>query len=57
VENSVEKHDSIFVSDSAGDGSAFCTGAGAGTLARQRQNGATPARRAGYFKFFFPTQT
>ena len=34
VENSVEKHDSIFVSDSAGDGSAFCTGASAGTFVR-----------------------
>ena len=32
VENSVEKHSSIFVSDSARDGSAFCTGASAGTF-------------------------
>jgi hypothetical protein len=32
VENSVEKGQSIFVSDSARDGSAFCTGAGAGTF-------------------------
>jgi hypothetical protein len=32
VENSVEKRDGISVSDSARDGSAFCTGASAGTL-------------------------
>jgi hypothetical protein len=32
VENAVEKNDSIFVSDSVGNGSAFCTGAGAGTF-------------------------
>jgi hypothetical protein len=32
VDNAVEKNDSFFVSDSAGDGSAFCTGAGAGTF-------------------------
>jgi hypothetical protein len=32
VENSVEKHDGISVSDSAENGSAFCTGAGAGTF-------------------------
>jgi hypothetical protein len=41
VENSVEKRESIFVSDSARDGSAFCTGASAGTFAMQ-----PPARRA-----------
>jgi hypothetical protein len=32
VENSVEKHRRIFVSDSARDGSALCTGASAGTF-------------------------
>jgi hypothetical protein len=32
VDNSVEKHGSIFVSDSAGNGSALCTGASAGTF-------------------------
>jgi hypothetical protein len=35
VENSVEKPDSIFVSDSAKDSSAFCTGASAGTSVLQ----------------------
>jgi len=30
VENSVEKGHSIFVSDSSGNGSTLCTGAGAG---------------------------
>jgi len=39
VENSVEKGHSIFVSDSAGDASALCTGAGAGTFVEQRQAG------------------
>jgi hypothetical protein len=32
VDNSVEKLGSIVVSDSSGNGSAFCTGASAGTL-------------------------
>jgi hypothetical protein len=32
VDNSVEKPDRIAVSDSARDGSALCTGAGAGTF-------------------------
>jgi hypothetical protein len=35
VENSVEKHESIFVSDSARDGSALCTGARAGLFVLQ----------------------
>src|SRR5579863_4327851 len=35
VENSVEKHESIFVSDSARDGSALCTGVSAGTFVLQ----------------------
>jgi hypothetical protein len=35
VENSVEKHRSIFVSDSAENGSAFCTAARAGTFVLQ----------------------
>src|ERR1700726_2601245 len=35
VENSVEKHECIFVSDATRDGSAFCTGASAGTLVLQ----------------------
>jgi hypothetical protein len=39
VENAVEKHESIFVSDSAKDGSAFCTGASAGTLVLQPSAG------------------
>jgi len=37
VENSVEKGHSILVSDSTGDASAVCTGAGAGTFAVKRQ--------------------
>ena len=37
VENSVEKRHSIFVSDSPGDASALCTGAGAGPLVVQRR--------------------
>jgi 23S rRNA (cytidine1920-2'-O)/16S rRNA (cytidine1409-2'-O)-methyltransferase len=35
VENSVEKRHSIFVSDSSGNASAICTGAGAGTFVVQ----------------------
>jgi len=35
VENSVEKPERIFVSDSTSDGSAFCTGASAGTFVLQ----------------------
>jgi hypothetical protein len=35
VGNSVEKLDGIFVSDSTTGGSAFCTGASAGTLVPQ----------------------
>jgi 23S rRNA (cytidine1920-2'-O)/16S rRNA (cytidine1409-2'-O)-methyltransferase len=37
VENSVEKRDSILVSDSARDCSAFCTALGAGTLVTRAQ--------------------
>ena len=37
VENSVEKGHSIFVSDSSGDASALCTGAGAGTFVVKQQ--------------------
>jgi hypothetical protein len=44
VENSVEKHDSIFVSDSARDGSAFCTASGAGTFVVRTQTRSLPVR-------------
>jgi hypothetical protein len=35
VDNAVEKQDRIFVSDSARNGSAVCTGVGAGTFVLQ----------------------
>ncbi|MGC2542972.1 MAG: hypothetical protein WA372_17355, partial [Candidatus Sulfotelmatobacter sp.] len=41
VENTVEKRRCIFVSDSASDGSAFCTGASAGTFGLELQGHAT----------------
>ena len=61
VDNAVEKQGSIVVSDSSGDGSAFCTGASAGTLVpldadmavpgyliRQRACLETPTRQASH---------
>jgi hypothetical protein len=51
VENSVEKHQSIFVSDSARDGSALCTGASAGTFVLQPS-----ARTARYSRRPTPSQ-
>jgi hypothetical protein len=39
VDNAVEKRGSILVSDAARDGSAFCTGASAGTFVLQPSEG------------------
>jgi hypothetical protein len=47
VENSVEKGDGIFVSDSARDGSALCTGASAGTFVLQPSARSAGRRRPG----------
>ena len=47
----MEKHDSIFVSDSAREGSAFCTASGAGTFVVRRLTRSAPRRH------FIPSQT
>src|SRR5271169_303121 len=47
VENSVEKHDGISVSDSARDGSALCTGASAGAFVLQLRTNVTPREEPG----------
>jgi hypothetical protein len=45
VDNAVEKHGTIFVSDSASDGSALCTAARAGTFVVALLIGAVSVRR------------